>query len=214
MLPKIIIVAVAAALAMNGVSASPTVRLVTKKIPGVQYRHDVTFANDVRNKKTTKKHHHHSSTTTTTTTTTAASTTTDVTTPSTTTDVTTTTVTTSPTSTPTSGCGVQKAGNLVYNGGPVISNVEVTPLLWGSNVASAAQVATFYNEFVTNSAWLDRVFQYCTPTQSIGNGVGNAAKTLTGFPTSQSLDDTADIQPYLISLVESGALQVNANRSG
>lgn len=111
----------------------------------------------------------------------------------------------------------QKKGKLLYWGGPVIKNVEVTPLMWNNAVApdigvtSETQITEFYKG-VTQSSHFDWMSEYCTPSQGpIGRGSGNDFITLSGHPTMTSLDNDKDIIPYLRSLVKDGTLQPNEN---
>ncbi|KAI9354127.1 hypothetical protein DFJ73DRAFT_923788 [Zopfochytrium polystomum] len=94
---------------------------------------------------------------------------------------------------------------LTYYGGPVLKNVEVTMLLWGS-AAYASNLVGFYTG-VVNSTYYDMLSQY----SSIGRGSYKGSLTLTGLPSKTSLDDANDIQPYLRSLVSAGTLKPNAN---
>ncbi|KAI9363867.1 hypothetical protein DFJ73DRAFT_809864 [Zopfochytrium polystomum] len=81
-------------------------------------------------------------------------------------------------------------------------------LLWG-NAAYASDLEGFYAG-VTNSALYDMLGQYYTSTQNIGRGSFLKTITLTGLPSSSSLDDS-DIQTYLRGLVSKGTIKPNAN---
>ncbi|KAI9341002.1 hypothetical protein DFJ73DRAFT_778907 [Zopfochytrium polystomum] len=118
-----------------------------------------------------------------------------------------TTTTTSATAT-TTGKPPQKAGLLKYYGGPVISNVEVTMLLWGA-ANFASDLEGFYAG-VTDSTYFDMLAQYWTPTQSIGRGKFIKSISLTGLPSGTSIDDS-NIQSYLRGLVSAGTITPNAN---
>ncbi|KAJ3330828.1 hypothetical protein HDU76_004746 [Blyttiomyces sp. JEL0837] len=96
-------------------------------------------------------------------------------------------------------------GKLVYNGGPIIANVEVTPLLWGSGVQYSSQLTGFYSA-ITDSSYYDMLSQYSTSSQTLGRGTATQPITLRGYPTSSSLDNDNDIVPYLTSLVRSGVI--------
>ncbi|KAI8903211.1 hypothetical protein EDD86DRAFT_278896 [Gorgonomyces haynaldii] len=101
------------------------------------------------------------------------------------------------------------SGNLKYYGGPVIPNVEVHPIFYGSNVNYASQITGFY-QGVVDSVHMDWLSEYNTPTQSIGRGtVGNSISVTTGIKSS--LDDVNDIQPLLLKLAQSGQITPNAN---
>ncbi|KAI9326149.1 hypothetical protein DFJ73DRAFT_909669 [Zopfochytrium polystomum] len=97
---------------------------------------------------------------------------------------------------------------LKYYGGPVISNVEVTILLWGA-ANYASDLEGFYSG-VTNSTYFDMLAQYYTPTQTIGRGTFVKSISLTGLPSSKSIDDSA-IQTYLRSLVSAGTITPSGN---
>ncbi|KAI9365361.1 hypothetical protein DFJ73DRAFT_918550 [Zopfochytrium polystomum] len=97
------------------------------------------------------------------------------------------------------------ANDLINFGGPVLKNVEVTMLLWGT-VAYGTDLAGFY-EGVTNSIHFDMLSQY----SGIGRGSYKGSITLTGQPSSTSLTDETDIQNYLRRLVAAGTLKPTAN---
>ncbi|KAJ3330826.1 hypothetical protein HDU76_004744 [Blyttiomyces sp. JEL0837] len=101
-------------------------------------------------------------------------------------------------------------GKLVYNGGPILANVEVTPLWWGSGVKSTDTLPGFYAAIV-NSTHYDMLVQYSTKDQVLGRGSAKTPITLSGQPSKTSLDNDNDIVPYLKSLVQSGTLKPNGN---
>ncbi|KXS22567.1 hypothetical protein M427DRAFT_50864 [Gonapodya prolifera JEL478] len=107
------------------------------------------------------------------------------------------------------------SGKLANYGGPVINNVEVTLLTWGTGVnyvSSAApnNLPTFYAG-VTNSAYYDMLAQYGTSSQgSIGRGTYKGTIALSGVPSGSSITD-AQIQTYLKSLVTKGTIKPNKN---
>jgi hypothetical protein len=81
--------------------------------------------------------------------------------------------------------------NPLYYGGPVISNVQVVPVMWNSDVNAAitANITQFFAD-ATVSPWLDMMSEYApsgsTVTggtggsgQSIGRGTATAAVTIT-----------------------------------
>ncbi|KAJ3285939.1 hypothetical protein HDU79_006932 [Rhizoclosmatium sp. JEL0117] len=98
---------------------------------------------------------------------------------------------------------------LTYNGGPVISNVEITTIWFDSTAQFQSDLVDFYN-FVASSDYMNIFLQYTTPTQSIGRGsvVGQYAETR---PIKTSLDDVVDIQPYLRELYTTGKINPNQN---
>ncbi|KAI8908408.1 hypothetical protein EDD86DRAFT_207599 [Gorgonomyces haynaldii] len=101
------------------------------------------------------------------------------------------------------------SGNLKYYGGPVISNVEVHPIFYGSSVNYASQITGFYAG-VVDSTHMDWLSEYNTGSQSIGRGtLGNSISVTTGIKSS--LDDVNDIQPLLLKLAQNGQITPNAN---
>ena len=96
--------------------------------------------------------------------------------------------------------------------GPVISNVEVTMLLWGgSSVAFAKNLSSFYDAAV-QSDWFGTMSQYKTSKQSIGDGkfVGSVPLTA-GLPAPSSSLTDADVQKYLRTLVQNKTISPNSN---
>ncbi|KAI8908407.1 hypothetical protein EDD86DRAFT_207598 [Gorgonomyces haynaldii] len=101
------------------------------------------------------------------------------------------------------------SGNLKYFGGPVIPNVEVHPIFYGSGVQFQDKISGFYAG-VVDSAHMDWLSEYNTPTQSIGRGsLGNSISVASSGKSS--LDDVNDIQPLLLKLAQSGQIQPNEN---
>ncbi|KAJ3326400.1 hypothetical protein HDU76_012963 [Blyttiomyces sp. JEL0837] len=85
--------------------------------------------------------------------------------------------------------------NLVYYGGPVIANVEVYPIFYG-NVNFKNELNGFYKAIV-NSTYMNILMEYTTPTTAIGNGTLIGSYQETNPNTKTSLDDDADIMPYI-----------------
>ena len=109
---------------------------------------------------------------------------------------------------------VGKAGggdaHMVYRGGPVIPNVELTTVFWGSNVAYQSDFDTFYASIV-DSAYVDQLSEYDTPTQKIGRGRFVTSYVDQAAPSSTQLGDD-QIQKELARLIEAGSLpQPGAN---
>jgi hypothetical protein len=98
----------------------------------------------------------------------------------------------------------QTAGdyNFTYHGGPVISNVKVFTVFWGSSIQNQSNINAFYTA-VTQSAHFDWLNEYNTPKQTIGRGsfVGSAVDQ--NPPSAKSLSD-ADIQKELARLINTG----------
>ncbi|KAI8607879.1 hypothetical protein BC830DRAFT_1174904 [Chytriomyces sp. MP71] len=92
--------------------------------------------------------------------------------------------------------------HLTNYGGPVIKNVEVHPIFYGS-----ANYQSNINQFyagITQSTWYDILAQYNV-------GRGSAVAGLSQTATLSSLDDVNDIQPFLTNLVQQGTITPNAN---
>lgn len=90
-----------------------------------------------------------------------------------------------------------------YYGGPVVQNVKVVLVLWGSAVNGASQLPAFYSA-VTNSAYMDWLSEYGTPGHPIGRGVFAGAVSVPA-PTTATLDDSA-LQRQLDAWITAGTL--------
>ncbi|KAI9324004.1 hypothetical protein BDR26DRAFT_1015258 [Obelidium mucronatum] len=98
---------------------------------------------------------------------------------------------------------------LSYFGGPVVSNIEVTPIWYDSTAPFQSQMMAYY-DLLTSSSFMDIYKEYATPTQIIGKGSVVGSYTEKG-PIKMMLDDDLDIQPYLRNLISTGVLTPNAN---
>jgi hypothetical protein len=106
--------------------------------------------------------------------------------------------------------------SVLYYGGPVISNVKVTAVMWGPNVDSTtqSQIGDFFKTTV-NSTYMDWLSEYNTTikavdgrqgtSQSIGRGTFSGVVTITPSNTSKSLADT-DIQNEIDAQINAGHL--------
>ncbi|KAJ3070214.1 hypothetical protein HDU99_002724, partial [Rhizoclosmatium hyalinum] len=97
------------------------------------------------------------------------------------------------------------ATHLSYSGGPIIREVVVQPIFYGS-VSYASQIAAFYKG-VTQSAWMDLLAQY-------GTWGGSSLNPIYVTPTmdySKGYLSDQDIRNYLIGLVRSGTISPNVN---
>jgi hypothetical protein len=94
-----------------------------------------------------------------------------------------------------------KAGqaNFTYRGGPVISNVKVFAVHWNSSVSNQSALGGFYGA-ITDSAYIDWLSEYDTPTQHIGRGKYIGAYVDSGAPSSSTISD-AQIQSELKRLL-------------
>jgi hypothetical protein len=106
--------------------------------------------------------------------------------------------------------GGQSNAHMVYRGGPIISNVKVYTVFWGASVKNQSQLDAFYTTLV-NSAYIDGLREYDTPTQSIGRGAFQSAYVDAKAPSGAQIDDT-QVQQELARLIDGGALpQPDAN---
>ncbi len=105
--------------------------------------------------------------------------------------------------------------NTVTNGGgPVISNVIVYEVNWGTSVSTVVTSAmpAFFTALVY-SPFMDLLTQYTTSTQPIGRGTFGGQFTITPSVTTTAITD-AQIQTELANQIASGALpksQTDAN---
>ncbi|KAI8914246.1 hypothetical protein EDD86DRAFT_273340 [Gorgonomyces haynaldii] len=98
---------------------------------------------------------------------------------------------------------------LVYNGGPVISHVEVKPLFFGTNVAFQNDIIQFYSTIV-DSPYMDWLVEYNTPTQRIGRGTYGGALVV-AIGTKTAFDDVNDVQSILKILADNKQIVPSAN---
>jgi len=105
--------------------------------------------------------------------------------------------------------------HVTYYGGPVISNVQVIVVYWGSAVSPTVQtnVPGFYSD-VTNSPYLDLAAEYSTngvafggttTNQIIGRGSQVGVYTITPSASGSQLDDST-IQREIIAQIQAGTL--------
>ncbi len=112
--------------------------------------------------------------------------------------------------------GASNAGNLVYYGGPVISNAKVYAIFWGDNVA--AETKSGIGAFFTNmldSVYMDWLSEYNTnltavdgrkgTNQKIGRGTFNGSITIKPGRTSTQLTDE-NIREELAAQIAAGKL--------
>jgi hypothetical protein len=105
------------------------------------------------------------------------------------------------------------SAHLTYYGGPVISNVKIVEVLYGSgtylaNISGNATptMATFYGQ-VTKNAYFTALSEYNTPTQKIG--AGTLASTVQITPSSGDDGSTisdAEIQAEINAQIGAGKL--------
>lgn len=89
------------------------------------------------------------------------------------------------------------AANMTYHGGPVIANVDVVAVYWGSfweqQSALISQLEGFFSYIVTSS-FLDMLAEYGTPTQTIGEGTFNSSVTVTTSEPGDGSGTVSDAQ--------------------
>ena len=101
----------------------------------------------------------------------------------------------------------------IYYKGPVISNVQVVPVFWGSylNPQITANIDQFYSDVVV-SDWYDLLSEYASvggTSQSIGRGTALPAITITPSRCASSSSCTltdAQLQTELNNQIQSGVL--------
>ncbi|KAI9337304.1 hypothetical protein BDR26DRAFT_465468 [Obelidium mucronatum] len=103
----------------------------------------------------------------------------------------------------------RQANTLKFYDGPVISNVEITPIFYGS-FDYPVQISAFY-EFLVTSPFMDVLAEYSTPVQKIGYGTLKSAYIEPDPRRNQVLDDSEDLVPYLRNLVIQGVLAPTSN---
>ena len=96
---------------------------------------------------------------------------------------------------------------LVYNGGPVLSNVKVYTVYWGASVPDQASLNKFYGD-ITSSAYYDWLTEYNTPTQTIGHGSFGGSVVDTTPPAGSTVTDL-QIQQDITKLINAGKLPPN-----
>ncbi|KAI9334680.1 hypothetical protein DFJ73DRAFT_36144 [Zopfochytrium polystomum] len=104
--------------------------------------------------------------------------------------------------------GAASGATLKYYGGPLIRNVQVFPMFYGE--ALYQKELTDWYKVVVNSSYMDILAEYSTPNYQLGRGslIGTYKFTTN---LKDKLDDVADVQPLLRSLVKTGVLNPNEN---
>ncbi|KAJ3030294.1 UNVERIFIED_CONTAM: vacuolar protein sorting-associated protein 45 [Siphonaria sp. JEL0065] len=96
-----------------------------------------------------------------------------------------------------SGSSIPK---LVYQGGPLLKNVQVFPVYYGNDTKYQMETTSFYQS-VVDSPLLDMMSQYSQPDYPIGRGSLVGSRVVTEI--KQSLSD-ADIATLVMNLVNGG----------
>jgi hypothetical protein len=105
------------------------------------------------------------------------------------------------------------AAQLTYNGGPLLANVEVTTIYWGSAWNTdplMAQLEGFFN-FVVGSSLLDQLGEYSVPGFTIGHGK-HVACAMDASDPGATVDDSA-IQAKLQGWIASGLVPAQGPNS-
>jgi hypothetical protein len=92
-----------------------------------------------------------------------------------------------------------------YDNGPVLTDVDVVAVLWGNINSSVAQTIPGFYTAVTDSAYLDWLSEYNTPTQSICRGWFAGAFLITPSITRTDLFQS-DIETELANQIDAGAV--------
>jgi hypothetical protein len=99
---------------------------------------------------------------------------------------------------------------LTYRDGPLLTNVEVFCIFWGTtwqsstNTPLSQQLIAFF-DYVLTSSLLDQLAEYSVPGKSIGHGKRIGSFNLSSSEPGKSVDDSA-IQQMLQSQIDSGVL--------
>jgi hypothetical protein len=102
------------------------------------------------------------------------------------------------------------APQLTYRGGPLIQNVNVFCVFWGSDWQNspasdiATQVTQFF-QYIVTSPLIDQLGEYSTNGYTIGQGQLSGTTVITNPDPSSTVDDS-DIQNLLQNQITSGAL--------
>ena len=111
---------------------------------------------------------------------------------------------------------------LAYLGGPVISNVKIISVMWGSSVDKtvSGQVGGFYSTIV-NSSYMDWLSEYNTnitatnghqgTNQTIGRGTFSGVYTITPSTGNATAVDDSAIQSELAAQIAAGHLPANSD---
>jgi hypothetical protein len=108
------------------------------------------------------------------------------------------------------------APHLTYRNGPLLTNVEVFTLFWGTawhdaaNTQLSQQMNAFF-DFILTSPLLDQLAEYSVPGKAIGHGKRIGTKILTTPEPGKTVQDSA-IQSLIKTELTNGTLPPsNAN---
>jgi hypothetical protein len=107
--------------------------------------------------------------------------------------------------------------DLIYRGGPLLTNVQVFAIFWGKAWQSAANssLATRMNDFfdfILTSKLIDQLSEYDVPGQSIGHGTRTGSTIYTTSEPGKSVSD-ATIQEMLQTEIASGIFPASSSHS-
>ena len=97
---------------------------------------------------------------------------------------------------------------LTYRGGPLLTNVEVFTIFWGTdwqqsaNTPLISQMNSFFDDILA-SPLIDQLAEYNVPGKSIGRGVLLGTNTFTESSPGKSVTDSA-IQKFLQAQISAG----------
>jgi hypothetical protein len=100
------------------------------------------------------------------------------------------------------------APQLTYRGGPLLTNVEVFTIFWGTawqdpaNSPLITEINSFFDDILASSL-IDQLTEYNVSGKSIGRGVLIGTNTLTGSEPAKSLTDAA-IQKFIQAQIAAG----------
>ena len=97
--------------------------------------------------------------------------------------------------------------HLTYRGGPVLANVKVVTVFWGSGVEATKDVNQFYSD-ITVSPYFDWLTEYNTPTQKIGHG-SLAGSYVDASPPGGTTIDDSQVQAEIGNLIAQGKVPPN-----
>jgi hypothetical protein len=105
---------------------------------------------------------------------------------------------------------------LTYRGGPLLTNVQVFTIFWGSAWQQSPQsdliqqINGFF-DYILTSSLIDQLAEYSTQTMTIGHGSRTGTTTITTPDVGQTVTD-ADIQTMIQNAIANNTLpQPNAN---
>ena len=109
------------------------------------------------------------------------------------------------------------AAQLIYNGGALLTNVQVFTVFWGKKWGSSSAIALknklnkFFQTLVASAA-VDQLREYNVPGKSIGRGTFTGTQTITAQAPVGSVTDTT-IRTRLKSWISSKAVPKNNRNS-